>query len=156
MQKRELSHICKTCGFAMPFTYRGRRISEKEIEELYTAKKTNWRSGWDKKDAKGTLDGRLILQENTLAFEAKTLSAKCPKCKSAIYKDGTKWRCSGNDCDFVLTQTLYGRKFNETETEKLLAFGYSDEFDDFVSAKGKYYRGFVEISDFFALKMNFL
>jgi len=156
MQKNELSHNCKACGFAMPFTYRGRRISEKEIEELSTTKKTNWRSGWTKKDTQGTLDGRLVLQGKTLAFEAKTMSAKCPKCKSTMYKDGTKRRCSGDMCDFSISQTLFGRKFSDAELEKLLNFGYSDNFDNFVSSKGKFYSGFVEISDFFALKMNFL
>jgi len=156
MQKSELSHICKACGFAMPFVYRGRRISEKEIEELGATKKTNWRSGWTKKDARGTLDGRLVLSKNALSFEAKTLSAKCPKCKSAIYKNSKKWQCSGENCDFEVSQTLYGRNFSEEELEKLLAFGYSDNFDNFVSSKGKYYRGFIEIGEFFTLKMNFL
>lgn len=156
MLKCEVSQLCKLCGFAMPFTYRGRRISEKEKEELFVNKKTNWRGGWSKKNAKGTLDGRLVLQENTLTFEAKTLSAKCPKCKNRIYKDGKKWRCGGEDCGFYITQIIFGRKFAEAELEKLLTFGYSDDFDDFVSSKGKFFRGFVEFDEDGETRIRFL
>ena len=154
MLKNELSHSCKKCGLSLPFVYRGRRITEKEFEELATSKQTSWTDGYKKKDLNGTLCGRLVLAGNSLSFEAKILSAKCPKCKSIILKDKNKWRCSS--CDFSLGETLFGRKFSQEETEKLVFHGYSDSFDNFVSSTtGKVFSGFVSIEEFFELKMNF-
>jgi len=153
MQKGEISHICKKCGFSLPFVYRGRRISEKEIKELFETGKTDWRDGWTRKDTKATLRGRIVLSKNILSFEAKTLSAKCPKCESTIYGDKNKWRCC--KCDFCIGERLYGRKMSENEIEKLLSFGYSDSFDDFISSKGKFFSGHIEFDGDFCLKMNF-
>ena len=154
MQKNEISRICNKCGFSLPFVYRGRRISEKELEELFKTGKTEFRDGWVKKDTKGTLCGRLVLSNNTLSFEAKTLSAKCPQCKTTIHKDKNKWRCSS--CDFSIGELLFGRKMTEDDIEKLVFFGLSDSFDDFVSSRGKYFSGYIEITDNFGLKMNFV
>jgi DNA topoisomerase-3 len=155
MQKNEISHDCKKCGFSLPFVYRGRRISEQETEELSTASKTVWRDGWTRKDTKGTLCGRLVLSNNTLSFEAKTLSAKCPKCGSAIYKDKKKWRCS--KCEFCIGETLFGRKMSQEDIEKLLFFKYSDSFDNFVSSSSKkLFSGCISIEEDFNLKMNFI
>ena len=154
MQKTEISHSCKTCGLTLPFVYRGRRISECEFQELLATGKTPWTDGYKKKDLNGTLCGRLVLSGNTLNFEAKTLSAKCPKCKSAILKDKNKWRCSS--CDFSLNEKLFGRNFSQEEIEKLVFHGYSDPFDNFHSAAtGKRFTGFVSIEEFFEVKMNF-
>ncbi|MCL1947145.1 MAG: hypothetical protein FWF51_08365 [Chitinivibrionia bacterium] len=152
-QKGEISHICKKCGFSLPFVYRGRRISEKEKSELFETGKTAWQDGWTRKDTKATLRGRLVLVDNILSFEAKTLSAKCPKCKKTIYRDKNKWRCC--ECDFSVGEQLYGRKMSEEEMEKLLSFGYSDVFDNFVSSKGKFFSGHIEIDGDFCLKMVF-
>jgi ribosomal protein S27AE len=155
MQKNEISHSCRNCGLALPFVYRGRRISEKEFEELQTSGKTSWTDGYKKKDLNSTLCGRLILSGNTLSFEVKTLSAKCPKCKSTILKDKNKWLCSS--CDFSVNEKLFGRKFSQEEIEKLVFHGQTDNFDNFVSSStGKIFAGFVSIEDFFELKMNFL
>ena len=154
--KGQVSHICKTCGFCLPFVYRGRRITEAEIEELRKNKKSSWQKLWSKKDARGTLDGRLFLSEKGISFEAKTLSAKCPKCKSVIYKDDNKWVCSGVLCDFEIWQTLFGRKFSEGQMNKLISFGYSDNFDDFVTKNGKFFKGFLELDNNANLKVRFL
>ena len=154
MQKSEISHSCKICGLSLPFVYRGRRISEKEFEELAASGKTPWTDDYKKKDLNGTLCGRLVLSGNSLSFEAKTLSAKCPKCKSAVLKDKNKWRCSA--CDFSLNETLFGRKFSQEEIEKLVFHGHSYSFDNFVSSSTrKIFTGFVSIEEFFEVKMNF-
>jgi len=154
MQKNENSHDCKNCGFSLPFVYRGRRICEKEIQEIFETQKTVWREGWVRKDTKGTLCGRLVLSGNSLSFEAKTLSAKCPKCGSTVHKDNKKWRCS--KCEFYVGEVLFGRKMSQENIEKLLFFGQSDFFNDFVSsATGKLFSGIISIDENFNLKMNF-
>ncbi len=131
MMKNELSHSCKSCGLSLPFVYRGRRISEKEFDELTADKKTSWTDGYKTKNLNGTLCGRLVLSGNSLSFEAKTLRAECPRCKSAIFKDKNKWRCSA--CSFSVGEKLFGRKFSQEEIEKLVFYGYSDNFNNFFS-----------------------
>lgn len=154
MQKNEIYHYCKSCGLALPFVYRGRRISEKEFEELAAHKKTSWNDGYKTKNLNATLCGRLILSENSISFEAKTLVAQCPKCKSTIFKDKNRWRCSS--CEFSVGEKLFGRKFSQEEIEKLVFHGHSDYFQNFVSSRtGKNFAGFVSIEEFFELKMNF-
>jgi hypothetical protein len=139
----------------MPFVYRGRRIKESEIKELFETGKSPWIDGWIKKDLKGTICGRLVLGQETLSFEAKTLTAKCPCCKSDVYKDKKKWRCS--KCEFNINEKLFRRTFSQEEIEKLVFFGYSDNFDNFVSSStGKIFAGFISIKEDFTLKMNFL
>jgi hypothetical protein len=155
MSKCEISHSCKNCGLNLPFVYRGRRISEKEFEELSAEQKTSWTDGYKQKNLNGTLCGRLVLSGNLLSFEAKTLTAKCPKCKLTIFKDKNKWQCSS--CDFNVGEKLFGRKFSQEEIEKLVFHGRSDVFDNFVSSSTwKNFSGFVSIEEFFELKMNFL
>ncbi|MDR0304080.1 MAG: hypothetical protein LBH98_04825 [Chitinispirillales bacterium] len=154
LKKNEISHDCEKCRFSLPFVYRGRRISEKEIKKLFETGKTDWCEGWIRKDLKGTLCGRLAWSNNRLSFEAKTLSAKCPVCGSTIHKDKKKWRCS--KCDFAVGETLFGRKMLQEDIEKLLFFGYSDFFDNFVSSSnGKLFSGRISIDEDFNLKMNF-
>jgi len=154
MQKNEISHSC-ICGLVLPFVYRGRRITEKELEELAANKKTSWTDGYKTKNLNGTLCGQLVLIGNSISFEAKTLSAKCPKCKSAIFKDKTKWKCSS--CDFSVNEKLFGRNFSQEEIEKLVYHGHSDNFDNFYTPrKGKFFKGFVSIEELFEVKMNFL
>lgn len=155
MQKFEISHSCKNCGLILPFVYRGRRISEKEFDELQAEKKTSWIDGYKTKNLNSTVCGRLVLHENSISFEAKTLTAKCPKCKSKIFKDKNKWKCSS--CDFSVKEKLFGRIFSQEEMEKLVFHGYSDCFDNFYSARtGKFFSGFVSIEELFEVKMNFL
>ncbi|HFS67169.1 MAG TPA: type IA DNA topoisomerase [Flavobacteriia bacterium] len=115
------------CDLVLPFTFKGRKISENQYMRLLDKGETLTLKGFQtesgKVNAKVVLDtaGNLQLQE-TLSDKVKNI---CPKCKKGnIIKGRTAFGCSNykNGCDFVISFATVQKKANgKTLTKELVA-----------------------------------
>jgi len=140
LQKGDRGHHCTTCGFEVPYVFRGHRLSESEITNLLERKSTGNASHWQTKDGGRKISGELILtDEFRLRFEIERITyAKCPRCKSMLYRFSHGIACSS--CDFVLFEKIAKRTLTNAEMMRLLLYKRTDVIDRFVSSEsGKYF-----------------
>ncbi len=118
------------CDFILPFSFAGKKISEKQFVRLLQKGSTVNLKGF--KSDSGTVEGLLRFDENfKLKLEPKKTSAKaksneliCPKCKKGtIIKGKTAYGCSAykSGCDFKMTFEAVRAKINgKTPTKALV------------------------------------
>ena len=118
------------CDFVLPFSFAGKKISEKQFVRLLQKGSTVNLKGF-KTDA-GTIEGLLRFDENfKLKLEPKKTSAKakpneltCPKCKKGtVIKGKTAYGCTEykSGCDFKMTFEAVRAKINgQTPTKELV------------------------------------
>ncbi|WP_298496965.1 type IA DNA topoisomerase [uncultured Algibacter sp.] len=118
------------CNFVMPFSFNGKKISEKQFIRLLQKGSTVNLKGF--KTGSGTVEGLLRFDENfKLKLEPKKTAVKpksdelvCPKCKKGtVIKGKTAYGCSAykSGCDFKVTFDAVRAKMNgQTPTKELV------------------------------------
>jgi DNA topoisomerase-3 len=120
------------CDFVLPFSFSGKKISEKQfIRLLQKGSTVNLKSF---KTASGNAEGLLRFDENfKLKLEPKQTSAKkskpdellCPKCKKGkVIKGKTAYGCSAykSGCDFKMTFDSVRMKMKGQQPTKALVY----------------------------------
>lgn len=119
------------CHFVLPFSFKGKRISEKQYLRLLQKGSTVNIKGF--KTEQGAVEGLLRFDEDfKLKFEPKTNSAKakqnellCPKCKKGtVIKGKTAYGCSNykTGCDFRMSFETVREKINGQKATKELVY----------------------------------
>ncbi|MFV0540619.1 MAG: DNA topoisomerase 3 [Aestuariibaculum sp.] len=123
------------CDFVMPFSFNGKKISEKQYLRLLQKGSTVNLKGFKTKS--GTIDGLLRFDENfKLKLEPKKDKAltghkpdnnklPCPKCKKGtILKGSAAYGCSAykNGCDFKVTFKTVKTKLKDQKPTKELVY----------------------------------
>lgn len=119
------------CDFVLPFSFSGKKISEKQCIRLLQKGSTVNLKGF--KTDEGTVEGLLRFDDSfNLKLEQKMTSAKaksnelsCPKCnKGTVIKGKTAYGCSDykSGCDFKMTFDVVRAKINGQQATKELVF----------------------------------
>lgn len=134
--KGKTAYGCSTytdgCDLRVPFSFMGKKISDKQIERLLTKGSTVKLKGF--KSESGKVDGsvcfdenhQLMLKEATSKASAKTKndSLICPKCnKGTVIKGKTAYGCSDykNGCNFkFLFEDIRTKAGGKTLTKELV------------------------------------
>ncbi|WP_166964992.1 DNA topoisomerase 3 [Yeosuana marina] len=130
------SHYKSGCHFLMPFSFQGKKISEKQYLRLLQKGSTVNLKGF--KTDSGEVEGLIRFDENfNLKLEPKQTSAKakekdllCPKCKKgSIVKGKTAYGCSDykSGCDFRMSFDEVRDKINGQKATKDLVFSILKE-----------------------------
>ena len=125
------SHFKSDCDLVLPFSFSGKKISEKQFIRLLQKGSTVNLKGF--KTDSGAVEGLLRFDENfKLKLEPKKSSAKakpneltCPKCKKGtVIKGKTAYGCSDykSGCDFKMTFDEIRAKINGQQATKELVY----------------------------------
>ena len=117
------------CGFVMPFSFSGKKISEKQFIRLLVKGSTVNLKGFKIND--GTVEGLIRFDDEfKLKLEPKRTKVKlkddelaCPKCKKGkVIKGKTAYGCSAykSGCDFKVTFDEVRAKMNGQQPTKAL------------------------------------
>jgi len=123
------SQFKEGCNFRMPFSYLGKKVSEKQFIRLIKKGSTVNLKGF--KTDSGKVDGTIVFDEQfNLSFKSKETKEKpsgilsCPKCKrGSIIKGKTAYGCSDykNGCDFkFLFEDIRSKSAGQEMTKELV------------------------------------
>lgn len=110
------------CDFSIITTVAGKKLTDKNVKDLLTGKETDVIDGFINKKGK-KFQASLMLDENKKIVWApfeKDTNYKCPKCGKKILKTPIMYKCSDDDCGFVLWKSFGGRMLSNNQVENLL------------------------------------
>ena len=142
----------KGCEFVIPFSQFGKMLTEKQLSQLITKRKSSYAKGYLVEGVK--VEGRLVFSdEYTVAFEFKEAEVlKCPNCKTGNIIEGkTAFGCERfkEGCRTVVPFEVHGRKLSQAQCKQLLTKGETSVIKGFVvdgakvNAKLKFDEAFV-------------
>lgn len=152
------------CGFVIWDMFSGKKLSDKDKELLITKGKTNLIKNFIKKDG-GKYDATLMLGEdgkvtfykdpNKKSTSNVDETLKCPKCGKPIQKNAKAWGCSGwkDGCDFVIWNTVGGKKLSDKDKEALLNDGETKLIKGFKKKDGSEFSAKLKIDENYKVTM---
>lgn len=126
-----------TCQFFVARKIAGVEILDDDIRELISKGRTKDKSFISKKTGK-KYRAHLTINEKreiVIEFATKPTKFKCPVCGSPIVKIQKGYKCSSEECGFILWEKIAGKKIPQEQCEKLLKTGKTDVMNDFLSSK---------------------
>ncbi len=119
------SEYGKSCDFIIPFTYEGKKLTDKQVERLVEKGSTLNIKGF--KHESGFSEGKLSLNKTfDIVFEPKIPDQiSCPKCKQGtIIKGNTAYGCDAfsKGCDFKISFSTIREKAEGQELDKKLVY----------------------------------
>lgn len=153
------------CGFTIWKTISSRAMSDLELTDLLTKKKTELLQGFVSSKKKTKFDAYLLLSDDfSLSFEfpqasspsaggakPQALKASCPKCRGEVQCiGGTHPRYACSKCDFKIWGVVAGRKLSETEAETLIRDGILSPRQGFISSKKTKFAAGLRLSPDFS------
>lgn len=111
-----------SCKFALSYTVAGVKLTDTDIADLLTKRKTKFIKGFKKKDSEETYGAFLIIDnENKLGRSWET-GIVCPMCGKPITVGKKGWGCSGwkEGCKVTVWDTISGKTLSETDKRDLL------------------------------------
>ena len=143
--KGEEGYYCPSCSFTAPFVYRGKRLSEPLLHQLFSQGETVEES-WKRRDTGALFLGKLKLTSHyAISFVPSFLpSCHCPLCQSKILKTPIGWQCEKGDV--TVWEKIAERKLLLSEVKQLFLYGITDELSGFVSKEtGKRFSAKLKI-----------
>ncbi|MCR5256110.1 MAG: topoisomerase C-terminal repeat-containing protein [Acetatifactor sp.] len=139
----------------------GKKLSESDVKDLLTDKKTKTIRGFKGKNKKA-FDAVLVLKPNEdkfdIAFDFENVEAKeikdvkCPVCGGKIVVTPFGYGCANynkddpeNSCKFSIGQVA-GKKLSESNIKELLSVGETDVITGFKSKKGSRFDAKLALS----------
>ena len=122
------SEYKKGCDFIVQFEQFNKKLSEKQIFQLISKKKTNWIKDFKIKES--LLEGRLIMnKEFKVELQVKEEEIlKCPRCKEGtILKGKNAFGCNRfkSGCKTIIPFEIFGKKLSNTQIKNLILKGQS-------------------------------
>ncbi len=154
--KGDRGNCCTSCGFEIPYVFRGYRLSDTDITNLVTNGSTGVLNRWQTKDAGRRISGTLLLTEEfRLKFTAERVTyANCPRCKQGLYRFSHGIMCSS--CDFTFFKKMASKKLKEREMMQLLVYRRTEMLHRFVSKEtGKYFSARIIIDNAGDIQLEF-
>lgn len=149
----------KSCGFILGSSILGANFTEKDITSLCEKGDTSDKKMKSKKTGKN-FSAHLHLNKEERKIELKmadnTTKLACPICGKPIVKFIKGYKCSDDNCSFILWNKMFGRSFKNSELEKLIASKKLPTIDNFVSTKtGKKYSASLYLDNLGKVKLKF-
>lgn len=139
------------CSFVIWKNMYGVELKEETIEELCSKKATEPLSLFTKDGVE--YKARLVLNvEHKKIYAVSDDSiidnelCNCPKCKSKIKELTNSFKCSDENCDFLLYKKIANKTINVEDLEKLLTVGKTD-FYDFQAKNGNSFTASIKLDE---------
>lgn len=143
-----------SCKFAISYTIAGAKLSDKDISDLLLNKKTKIINTFKSKSGKTFSAFLLLSEDNKIQFSFNT-GFSCPKCNSSIEIGNTFWKCSNKSCDFILWNTVAGKKLSEKDKKELLNKKQTRLIKGFSSKSGKSFDAYLTLDENYKIKFVF-
>lgn len=122
------SEYKKGCHFVIHFEQYHKKLSEKQIFQLISKKKTNWMKDFITKESR--VKGRLLMnKEFQVELEVKEEAIlRCPRCKEGtILKGKNAFGCNRfkSGCKTIIPFEILGKKLTNTQIKNLILKGQS-------------------------------
>ena len=117
------SEYKKGCHFVVHFEQYHKKLSENQIFQLISKKKTNWIKDFKIKES--LLEGRLIInKEFKIELQVKEEETlKCPRCKEGVILKGKNaFGCNRfkSGCKTIIPFEIFGKKLTNTQIKYLI------------------------------------
>lgn len=106
------------CGFHIPSTVFGYRMSKLDIAELLTNGRTKLITEFVSK--KGTYAARIILDEKGNLVRSFASPHKCPRCQSQMGEYAWGVKCGNKECGYSLNTTICEHRLTDEELALIL------------------------------------
>lgn len=139
----------KTCKFVVWKEVGGKKLSLEHLNQIIINGKTELIKGLKSKEGK-TFNAYITFdkEEEKLkySFEEKKSVGKCPICGADVMTGNKNYKCSNQDCKFIIWEEVAGKKLTEAQVKKLLQ-GQTDVIKGFKSKTGKSFDARLKIED---------
>ena len=144
------------CKFVIPFTYQGKKLTEKQAFQLIEKKTTSWIKGFEINGTK--TEARLLLNESfTIDIKAKEQEELlCPRCKKGKFiKGNSAFGCENyqQGCKTLIPFDVYGKSLSEKQIEILIQKGESPLIKGF-SINGEKKNGKLQFDSEFRIVLK--
>lgn len=149
----------EACKFAVGYNLGGAKITDKDIDDIITKKRSKFINGFKKKDSNETYGAFVILDENNNLSRSWDTGIVCPKCgKGHMMVKKGNWGCSDwkTGCNFTVWDKTFGKTLSDKDKTDLITKKKTKEIKGFVSKAGKEYPGYLTLDDQCNIKMNFI
>ena len=111
-----------SCKFAISYTIAGVKLSDTDITDLLTKRKTKFIKGFKKKDSEETYGAFLILDDDNKLGRSWDTGLTCPMCGKPITVSKKAWGCSGwkEGCKVTVWDTISGKTLSDNDKRDLL------------------------------------
>ena len=147
LQKGDEGHFCSSCSFFIPYVFREKRLSEKQIHQLVSRGETSYEE-WKRRDSGGLFLGKLVITPHyKISFVPFYLRGGiCPYCGSKLIKTPFAWECTTRDLS--ISQKVAERPLSDQEVRQLLIYKKTDYLDGFVSKEtGKRFSAYLILNE---------
>ena len=122
------SEYKKGCHFLIKFEQFNKKLSEKQIFQLISKKKTNWIKDFKIKES--LVEARLIInKEFKIELQVKEKeNIKCPRCNEGIILKGKNaYGCNRfkSGCKTIIPFEIFSKKLTNTQIKKLILKGHT-------------------------------
>lgn len=150
IRKTQYGYACENyrgkdegCSFAIPSKICEKSLTEKNIKDLITNKKTGLIKGFKSKSGK-SFDAYLIYQDKKIQFEFPSHSEEsnilCPKCGSKLTKNKYSYDC---ECGFKINHLICGKELTEKDIKDLLTNKKTGLIKGFKAKSGKNFDAYL-------------
>lgn len=149
---------CSECQFSVSKTILKKRISDTDITDLITKKKTKIIKGFISPKTEKSFEASLIIKDDfSIGFEmpsavSSSIKLSCPKCKESLI-NGTSFLSCG--CGFKLWTTIADKKLSEKNITDLLTKGITEEIKGFTSKTSKKFDAKIKLNSEFKPEFEF-
>lgn len=139
----------KTCKFVVWKQVGGKQLTIEHLSQIIVNGKTELIKGLKSKEGK-TFDAHIEFdkeeQKLKYTFAEKVSVGKCPICSAEVMPGNRHYKCSNQDCKFIIWEEVAGKKLTEAQVKKLLQ-GQTDVIKGFKSKTGKSFDARLKIED---------
>lgn len=140
---------CTNCDFELWTHICGKKLTSQQVHTLLKGQQTDVIEGLISSKTKNKFDAAFKLNENfkvTFIFkeeEIKTLKNSCPLCRTPVNIYPQSYKCSNNECSFILWKSISGRKLSNKEVEQLIKEKKTALLSGFTSKAGKPFSAYI-------------
>ena len=129
----------ESCPFILGTEVAHTKIEEKDIVDLCIKGETKVKK-MTSKSGKSFMASLIIDKANKkldFHFPPNNTDLICPICNQPIIKFIKGYKCSNNSCNFIVWDTIAKKKISDTQLQKLIKNGKTDEIKGFKSKSNK-------------------
>lgn len=140
----------EACRFAIGYDISGVTITDKDVDDLFTKKKTDrFIRGFSKKDSPDKYDAFLTIEEGGKLGRTWDVGINCPLCGKPITVGKKGWGCSGwkEGCKVTVWNEICGKKISDTDKRALLTKRQTKVIKGFIKKDGTSFDTMLVLGD---------
>lgn len=153
IKKTQYGYCCENykgkdsgCSFAISGTVCGKKLTDKQVQDLILKKETGLIKGFKSKSEK-LFDAILVYKDNKIQFEfpaPEESNIMCPNCGNKLIKNKYSYDCS---CGFKINHVICSKEISDKEIKNLLTKKKTGLIKGFKAKSGKMFDAYLIYED---------